>query len=199
MLYLQCPNPNVLIFGILIPGSTKYNVINKASLWQSPKKVSMSLNSILYSSSFKTKCLTILFRLLYIYIKIIQLWNSTGVNVCFFNWFLSFAFMDVVILLSIILVYFPVLDADIILWENADFFFGIQYFHTYKYIYNIFMGFVHIVQYFFNQILSSKATIHLFSICLLVFLSVSFANLVAFDFIKFLTCLNSLPTGQENW
>ena len=42
-----------MIFGILIPRTTKYNAISEASLLSSPKNVSMSLNIIMYLSSFQ--------------------------------------------------------------------------------------------------------------------------------------------------
>ena len=70
-----------MIFGILIPRTTKYNVISEASLLSSLKNVSMYLNIILYLISFSTNLITILFHLLYIYILIFQLWYSTSFNV----------------------------------------------------------------------------------------------------------------------
>ena len=44
---------------ILIPKTTKYNVLSESSLKSSPKNVSMSLNIILYLFSFATNILTI--------------------------------------------------------------------------------------------------------------------------------------------
>ena len=44
--------PIDLIFGILIPGTTKYNILSEATLWSSHKNVSISLNIILYQAIF---------------------------------------------------------------------------------------------------------------------------------------------------
>ena len=84
--------PIFLDFGILIPRATKCNFRSKASLLSSHKEESMSLNIIMYYSSFSTNLLAILFWLLYIYILIIQFWQSTSVNVP-----LSYHFRDLLL------------------------------------------------------------------------------------------------------
>ena len=45
--------PIDLIFGIWIPETTKYNIISEATLYSSPKNVSMSINIILYQADFQ--------------------------------------------------------------------------------------------------------------------------------------------------
>ena len=73
-------HPIDLIFDMLIPGATKYDVISEATLLSSPKNVSMSKNIILYQANL----LTILPRLLDFYILIIQFRHYTSVNVRLF-------------------------------------------------------------------------------------------------------------------
>ena len=78
--------------------TTKYIVKSEASLKSSPENVSMSLNNILYLSSFSVDLLLILFCSTFIHLY----YDYSVLPLCSFILpFQSFTFMDVVILVII--------------------------------------------------------------------------------------------------
>ena len=76
---MQYNYPIDLLFWIMIFRTTKYNANSESTLSSIPKNISMSLNSILYSSSIAKNLLWTFCFDLYIYILLMKFWHSTSV------------------------------------------------------------------------------------------------------------------------